>query len=133
MARAAFYYYVPESSCLFCHKATAETRRIANPVQDLGESEVAIPCHRVCYRTRVAGLWLYFALAWLSAAAALIGLEVAWLAAGRHGAVVTPPLWALVCAAMAGLIGGAIAGFRRYDRFLRRIQDYIQLRTYPYD
>lgn len=133
MARAAFYYYVPDSWCIFCHRATEETRIVANPVQDLSESTVGIPCHRACWRRRVVAGWLRFVLWTLAVALLLGGVE---LLLRRIG---SPPPWRMLSAGVLllnagiGTAAGAAAGLRAHGRRQKQIQDYIQLRTYPYD
>ncbi len=133
MARASFYYYVPESWCLFCIETTDETRIIDNPVQDLAERTVGIPCHRACYRRKIAGSWLRFAVTFLAVMLALTGIELFLLRFGKPARLHSLSAGLIILNLAVGLIAGAGAGLRAYGRLRRKIQDYIQLRTYPYD
>jgi uncharacterized membrane protein len=133
MARAAFYYYVPESWCIFCYSATEETRIVGNPVQDLSERTVGVPCHGACWRRKFAGSWLRFAVVLLAVSAALTGFELFLIRFGRPTRLHAISNGLMTLNLAIGLVAATVAGAAHRGRLRKKIQDYIQLRTYPYD
>jgi hypothetical protein len=118
---------------MFCHSTTEEFHTVANPVQDLSEKRVIIPCHQACYRRKIVALWLRFAAMSLVIMLVLSGLELLLLQTGRKIQFSVLSSGWLILNAVVGVISGAISGLRASNRFLKKFQNYIQIRTYPYD
>lgn len=133
MAKAAIYYYEPDSkSCLLCKRETSKYVPFKHSVSELFEKTAQVPVHRFCAIVRFIWSWAQFVLLTLLLTALLSFAEL-YLIYNTYSNWAKLPVYLIFIDIAIAAYFGAKRGVRSYRRFADKINHYIQLRTYPVD